>query len=66
MVCFMQTSDDEVQRLARLWFERHGEAALSLARDMASEMQQSGNLGGADMWLRVIVALQDLRNLTPR
>jgi hypothetical protein len=56
----MQASDDEVQRLAKLWFERHGDVAVSLARDMASEMQQSGNLAGADMWLRVIVALQEL------
>lgn len=38
------------------------EQAAAPARDMVSEMQQSGNLTGADMWLRGIVGLQDLRD----
>jgi len=32
-----------------------------MARDMALEMQRSGNLAGAGMWPRVIVARQELR-----
>jgi hypothetical protein len=54
-------SDDEVTRIARLWLERHGDEAVPLARDMAAELKESGDDNGADMWLRVISAIEEMR-----
>ena len=51
----------EISRLARLWLDGHEDDAVALARDMVAELQESGNDAGADMWRRVIIAIEELR-----
>jgi hypothetical protein len=38
----------------------HMEQAVSLARDMMSELEESGNFEGASMWRRIIAAIKKL------
>jgi hypothetical protein len=47
-------------RLARLWLDRHGEAAIAVARDMAAELEESGIASGAALWRRVVTAIERL------
>jgi hypothetical protein len=56
------TADLGITHSATLWLELHFENAIPEARRMATEMHSRGNLDGADTWLKVIVALEDLRN----
>jgi hypothetical protein len=51
----------EVSRVARRWLKAHGEHAVTLARDMVSELEESGNIDGASMWRHVIAAIEKLR-----
>jgi hypothetical protein len=51
----------EVERLARDWLDRHGDNAVALARDMVAELEESGNVASAEMWRRVIAAIEELR-----
>jgi hypothetical protein len=51
----------EVSRVARRWLKAHGEYAVTLARDMVSELEESGNIDGASMWRRIIAAIEKLR-----
>ena len=51
-------SDAEIDRTARLWLERYGDAAVATARTRAAELRHKGDLAGADAWLRVIVAVE--------
>ncbi len=55
----MPSSD--ISRVARLWLNTHGDDAVALAGDMVTELQRSGNDAGADMWRRVITAIEELR-----
>jgi hypothetical protein len=51
---------------ATMWLELHGDNAISDARRMAAEIRGKGDLDGADQWLKIIVALEDLRNASTR
>jgi hypothetical protein len=51
----------EVSRVARRWLKAHGEHAVTLARDMVSELEESGNIDGASMWRRIIAVIEKLR-----
>jgi hypothetical protein len=55
----------EVSRVAKRWLKADGDHAVVLARDMAAELEQSGNVDGASMWRRVIAAIEKLRGLKP-
>jgi hypothetical protein len=57
----MPVPDDELARLARLWLDLHGDQAIPLARDMVAELEKSDNVTGADMWRRVVVAIEELQ-----
>ncbi|HZB92512.1 MAG TPA: hypothetical protein VE397_13785 [Stellaceae bacterium] len=48
-------------RLARLWLDRHGNDAATVARDMAAEFEESGISSGAALWRRVATAIERLR-----
>ncbi len=50
----------EISRLARLWLESHGDDAVALARDMIAELEASGNDAGAEMWRRIVIAIEKL------
>jgi hypothetical protein len=56
----MAPSDLDVQHQAQTWIQRHGDAAMAKARAMVEEMRRRGDADGADVWLRVIVALGTL------
>ena len=58
------TSDLDIFRTANLWAARHGDAAVEEARKMAREFQAAGDRDGADVWLRIIIAVETL--LSPR
>jgi hypothetical protein len=54
------TSDLDIFRAAKLWLDRHGDAAISEARRRVAEFQAAGERDGADSWLRIIVAIETL------
>ena len=58
------TSDLDIYRAARLWLGQHGDDAVAMARRKVAELQTAGQRDGADVWLRIIVAIETL--LTPR
>ena len=50
----------EISRFAKRWFESHGDDAVVMARDMVTELEESGNADGAAMWRLVIAAIEKL------
>ena len=56
----MPPSDLDITRSAHLWIQQHGEQATAKAREMVEEMRRRGNVEGADVWLRIIVAIGEL------
>jgi hypothetical protein len=56
----MAPSDLDVQHQAHSWNQRHGDGAMAKARAMVEQMRRQGDADGADVWLRVIVALGTL------
>jgi hypothetical protein len=52
----------EVSRLAKRWLKAHGDNAVALARDMVTELDESGNTDSATMWRLVITAIEKLRD----
>ena len=56
----MPVSDSEIQRLAHQLIQRHGDKAMAKAREMVEHMRRRGDNDGADMWLRIIVAIGEL------
>jgi hypothetical protein len=57
----MPLSDDEIRQRARLWLADHGDEAVPKARDTVTAMQAAGDMDGADDWLRIIAAIEELR-----
>ena len=53
-----------IYRAAHLWLGQHGDAAATMARRKVAELQTAGQRDGADVWLRIIVAMETL--LAPR
>jgi hypothetical protein len=51
----------EISRLAKRWLSSHGDDAVTMARDMVTELEESGIADGATMWRRVIAAIEKLR-----
>jgi uncharacterized protein (DUF1800 family) len=51
----------EVSRLAKRWLKAHGDNAIAMARDMVTELEESGNTESAAMWRRVIAEIEKLR-----
>lgn len=49
-----------------LWFDLHGDEAIAEARKMVATMRVRGDLDGADSWLRIIVALGEMRQSNSR
>ena len=54
-------ASSEISRLAKRWLKSHGDNAVHLARDMVTELEESGITDGASMWRRVIAAIEKLR-----
>jgi len=55
------TSDLDIFRAANLWLGQHGDAAVEQSRRRVAELQAAGERDGADVWLRIIVAIETLR-----
>jgi hypothetical protein len=53
-------SDLDVARAANLWLGQHGDAAVATARRRVAELQAAGARDDADVWLRMIVAIEAL------
>jgi hypothetical protein len=56
----MPISDLDIHRTAHLWIQQHGEHATAKARERVEQMRRKGDADGADMWLRIIVAIGTL------
>ena len=59
----MPPSDLDIHRTARLFSQLHGDEATARARKMVEQMRRKGDNDGADTWLRIIVAIGELRQL---
>jgi len=57
------TADLGIIHSASLWLELHGENAIAEARIMAAEMRAKGDRNGADTWLQIIVAIEELQRM---
>jgi hypothetical protein len=54
----MVVSEADIHRTARLHLERHGDEAVAKARDMVRNLKECGDNEAADIWLRIIVAIE--------
>jgi hypothetical protein len=59
----MAINDHFVRRTARIYSEIHGDQAVAKARERVADLQKRGDPIGADMWLRIIVAIEGLRRV---
>jgi len=59
----MAVNDYYVRRTARVYSEIHGDQAVAKARERVADLQKRGDSIGADMWLRIIVAIEGLRRV---
>ena len=57
----MSDSDLQIFRSANLFLELHGDDAVTKARDMVRTLNKRGDKDGADRWLRIIVAIEAMR-----
>ena len=57
----MTVSDLDILRWAHLHLERYGDQAVAKAREMVRTLKERGDNDGADTWLRVIVAIETMR-----
>ena len=61
----MSASDLEIARTAKQWLERRGHQAIAEARLMCAECRRQGDHEGADLCLRIIVAIEELQRAPP-
>jgi hypothetical protein len=57
----MPVSDFDISRAAETFIQLHGDEATAKAREMVERMRRRGDNDGADTWLRIIVAIGELR-----
>jgi len=53
----MPPSDLDIAQTAHQWIALHGDAATAKAREMVEPMRKKDDKDGADVWLRIIVAI---------
>jgi hypothetical protein len=56
----MPASDLDITHTAHLWIQQHGDDATAKAREMVEKMRRRSDTEGADVWLRIIMAIADL------
>jgi hypothetical protein len=56
----MAAADQEIENIAHLLIQRHGDAAMAQARRRVEESRRKGDGEKTDFWLRVIVAIGTL------
>jgi hypothetical protein len=57
----MSVSDLDIFRAANMYVEWHGDGAVAKAREMVRTLKERGDEDGADTWLRIIVAIETMR-----
>jgi hypothetical protein len=57
----MSETDHDILRSANLWLNRHGDDAVTEARKMVASLQEAGDRDSADVWLRVLLAVENMR-----
>ena len=57
----MAGSDLDIFRAANMHLERYGDEAVAKAREMVRSLKERGDEDGADTWLRIIVAIETMR-----
>ena len=57
----MTVSDLDIFRAAHRHLDRHGDQAVAKAREIVRTLKECGDNDGADTWLRIIVALETMR-----
>jgi len=60
------TIDIDIFRSARLLVVQHGEDAAIHAAQRADEMLDQGDLDGRNVWVRIIEAIHEMRDVEPR
>ena len=55
------TIDTGIIHTASMWLEVHGDNAVAEARRMAAEMQVKSDRDGADTWLKIIEAIEEIQ-----
>jgi hypothetical protein len=50
-------SDLDIERATHLCVQQYGSLAVAKARQMVEIMREKGDHDGADMWLRIVVAI---------
>ena len=58
----MPITDYVIHRAAQSYIDIYGPNALEKARERILNFQKNGDSIGADMWIRVTIALKDLAN----
>jgi len=53
-------ADYHVRQMARSYSERHGTNAVGRARERVHDLVKRGDSIGADLWIRIVIALKDL------
>jgi hypothetical protein len=54
-------SDLNIHRTAHRWLQQHGDNAVAKPREMIEKMRRRGDANGADVWLRIIEAIDTVR-----
>jgi hypothetical protein len=57
----MSVSDQDILRSANLWLNRHGDLAVAEARKMVAGFQDVDDRDSADVWLRILLAVETMR-----
>jgi hypothetical protein len=60
------TSDIDIFRSAKVLIDQHGDSAAIHAAERADQMLDMGDLDGRNVWVRIIEAIHELRDVKPR
>jgi hypothetical protein len=57
----MADATSQLHPTPHLWLEQHGEEAVPKAREMVALLREKNDANGADAWLQLIVAIEEIR-----
>jgi hypothetical protein len=60
----MAIPDYHIHQQARAYIEAHGENAAVKARERTADLEARGDRIGADMWTRVVAAIEEMQGAT--
>ena len=62
----MTVDDIDIFRSAKLLIDKHGDDAALIAIKRATKMLDAGNVDGYAVWKRILRAIEDMKQETPR